>query len=208
MFRKVLVGLVLVGLLGSAEVFLLRAEESPILLQDDFSDAERSKEIWEGKHGFPTSHLYVKDGALSIDVLKTGTAVYAGDENWGDYIFNVKIKFIKRGEGDNHSGFCIRSAKESGSVKIIGRENRISYNISGVITETGKGLDQEKRKVALDDGKWHYFRFICKGSTINVWADGEEIGTIKQAPLKGKIVLYGFNTITEFDDVMVMKIGE
>jgi len=206
--KRILLGLILIALFGFAKAPLLKAKDNPVLLEDNFSSLATSKILWKGTSALPGSHLFLKDGVLRMNVIGTGVSLSAGDDTWGDYEFNVRIKFIQRGKGDNHSGFFIRDTKKFGKVTIIGRKNRISYAISGVITETIKGLSQEKRKVPLDDGKWHYFRFICKGSTINIWADGEDIGTIKNAPLHGGIGLYGYNDIVEFDDVRVMKIAE
>jgi len=205
--KRILWALVLIALFGFAKAPLLKAKDNPVLLEDNFSSLAKSKILWKGSETFPDSHLFLKDGVLRMNVIGTSAGLSAGNDTWGDYEFNVRIKFIRRGEGDNHSGFHLRDTKKS-VVTIIGRKNSISYAISGVITETTNGLNQEKRKVPLDNGKWHYFRFICKGSTINIWADGEDMGTIKNAPLHGGIGLYGYNDIVEFDDVRVIKIGE
>lgn len=195
--RKIMSGIILLGLLSLFGRFNVQANEV-LHFQDDFSNLERSREIWKSQYGFPTSYLYLTNGVMRMDVLNTGTGITAGSESWSNYVFSVKIRFIERAEDDNHAGFNIR-----GGVLIIGSENCISYNIANVTTETAKGLDAEKRKVPLDDGKWHYFRFICKGDSVNVWADGEEIGTIKRAPEKGGIGLYSHKCRVEFDEVSV-----
>lgn len=180
--------------------------ENPVLFQDNFSDPSKTKEIWQTTTG--PDYYDLKDGVLHVKMLDTGNAFFVGDDEWKDYIFSAKIRFIERGGDGKHSGFHIRWNKKSGGVQIIGRENKVTYNISGVTTETVENLDQEKLKIPLNDGKWHYFRFICKGSTINVWADGEEIGTIKNVPLNGGIGLYVGGCIVEFDDIMVTMIDK
>ena len=215
---RILKGIFLVGILYIFTTNTLQAEEvtvkdenksgeNMVLFHDDFSDPQKSKELWEL---LAPSQCIIEDGVLRLSLLNNGGGIGPAVEDhtgWGDYVFSAKVRFVEKGKGISRAGFWLRGT--SGANIMIVEVDGISsfaYFITDVITATTAGLDQELIKKPYTDGKWHYYRFICKVYAINIWVDGQELGTIKQVPLKGDINIYAGNCIVEFDDVLVMKI--
>jgi 3-keto-disaccharide hydrolase len=165
-------------------IFMPNIMGQEVFFKDNF-DKTLSK--WK----FKTDRLELVNEELIGNFLKSGVALYVGNPEWKNYIFEAKVKIIQRGKGGSHCGFFVR------------KKVRILFGGIRVISISPGAKQTLLKKMPVNIGEWYNLKCICDGNKITFFLNNEKVGQIDDAPLKGEIGLYVHNAIAAFDDIKV-----
>lgn len=184
------VGLFVVASVGGAEE----------ILQDDFSDVDASRELWQFVHG-PSEFA---DGVLVQRCAiagQTARAVLAGTEAWEDCEVECRFRFIKcLSDRGGHAGIRLRESNGRFLYVFVGgAETSVCW--AGFGPARARRRDLQKRV-------WHHVRIVCKGSTVRVTVDHGDPIVIESVPYpRGAISLHSYQVEAAFDDVRARNLG-
>jgi len=172
-----------------------------ILLIDDFEREDLG--IWQPYLG----DWLIVDGMLAQASYDRPAYIVAGDENWSDYVFELKAKKIDGTDGF----FILYRFQNSGDLMVwnIGgwwnsRSAHQRYNF-----KNGLAFDLEGSSSAINvsQGDWHEIKIMVKGGSVKCYYDRRMIIEYTDPEIKklscGMIGVGTFGTRAYFDDIKV-----
>lgn len=197
---------------------------SALALDYDFSNTNQLKDWtiiggdWQIKSG-----VLLGEKVPAAAGFDHGPGIVVGEDDWTDYVFEVKIKM----EADKLGGPIIRYVDPQNWYWFE------AWHQQFYLRPHVNGEDQAPdpipdalwdRKEEFQDGKWHTYRIKAEGEDITVWFDGEKIleftyndlkwgrpaHPVKEGLLQGKVGLMtwtGDMGMVSFDDVHIEGTG-
>lgn len=182
------------------------------LFFDDFNE-HTPPEVPDGWTAYSGTWQTAIDGTTVYEQTKKNderTISIAGNTNWTDYVFQVKVKFV----------FPPGTPPTTGAKLFFRFQDTANYYFLFMVEDrdelqlyrTIDGVEEQISSsvgIALVDNQWYDVRISIEGQTINVWVDGTQCFTNQESG--GNLVTGAIGVGTKrfdcrFDDVEVSPI--
>lgn len=182
--------------LGLAMVLGLQVTSAAgVIIMQDFLDSP-------GKLELDSRQWSLADGVLSsVDGVGRMVSFSFGSPDWADCEVEFKLRRLRVAPGDQHFGLILRS-DGPGAVQVYCRGESLIYKAG-----TGHAL-LGMLKTPLSSGpdaSWTAFRFVLSGQSLQVYADGVEVGRLDGlGPAPGKLSFYVYHLDAAVKDLKVI----